>query len=329
MEYREFGSTGMRVSEVGFGAWAIGGGAMVGTTSIGWGDTDDAESIRAIHTALDRGITFFDTADIYGLGHSEALLGKTIGGKEDVIIATKVGNVARNGQFTTDYSSKHIVQACEASLRRLNRDVIDYYQLHSARLVQLRDGECMTAMEKLRDDGKIRHWGLSLNTFDPMPEAEYLLQAGRGMGFQLVLNILNQRALGVIHKASTAGYGIIARMPLQFGLLTGKFDSRANFAENDHRKNRLTPEVIRRTSEALVPVWKLCEKYDCSRLQLALSYVLGYPAVSTVIPGIRTVEQAKENSTGLIRLDEKDRLLIESMHEQKFAPVMELIQQQG
>ena len=96
MEYRKFGNTSLIVSEVGFGAWAIGGGAMIGTTSIGWGDADDNESVKAIHASLDAGINFFDTADIYGLGHSEELLGKTIGNRKDIIIATKVGNYTIN-----------------------------------------------------------------------------------------------------------------------------------------------------------------------------------------------------------------------------------------
>jgi aryl-alcohol dehydrogenase-like predicted oxidoreductase len=108
MQYRKFGNTDLVVSEIGFGAWAIGGGAMIGSTAIGWGDTDDNVSIKAIHTALDAGINFFDTADIYGLGHSEELLGKAIGNKKNVIIATKVGNVSRTDQFTIDYSKEYI-----------------------------------------------------------------------------------------------------------------------------------------------------------------------------------------------------------------------------
>ena len=116
MQYRKFGNTDLIVSEVGFGAWAIGGGAMIGTTAIGWGDVDDEESQKAIHRSLDLGINFFDTADIYGLGHSEEILGSLIGNKKEIIIATKAGNVSRNNQFTVDYSKDHILKACEASL---------------------------------------------------------------------------------------------------------------------------------------------------------------------------------------------------------------------
>ena len=338
MQYRKFGNTDLLVSEIGFGAWAIGGGAMIGNTSIGWGDADDGDSVQAIHAALDAGINFFDTADIYGLGHSEELLGKTIGGDKDVIIATKAGNVSRNNQFTTDYSKDYILKACEASMRRLRVDVIDYYQLHTARIPHLENGECIDAMQQLQQQGKIRYWGLSLNTFDPLPEAEFLLNGNFGnarpdnpvgRGFQLVLNILNQKALPVLKKANEFGYGIIARMPLQFGLLTGKFDKGASFPENDHRKNRLTKEVIDNCAKELEPVWTLCEKYNCTKTQLALSYILSYPEASTIIAGIRTAEQVQLNTTGLFKLEEKDKLIIEQLGQTDFVSVMNLIQQQG
>ena len=120
MQYRNFGTTGLRVSEIGFGAWAIGGDAMIGSTAIGWGPADDALSREAISAALDAGINFFDTADIYGLGHSEELLGKVLKGK-DVIIATKAGNVARNNEFTVDYTKDYILEACEKSLVRFRK----------------------------------------------------------------------------------------------------------------------------------------------------------------------------------------------------------------
>jgi aryl-alcohol dehydrogenase-like predicted oxidoreductase len=264
MRYRKFGATNMMVSEIGFGAWAIGGPAMIGNTAIGWGESDDRVSIQAIHAALDAGINFFDTADIYGLGHSEELLGKTIGIKKDVIIATKVGNVARNEQFTVDYSATYILKACELSLKRLQRDVIDLYQLHTAKIEHLQ-GDCIEAMIKLKEQGKIRHWGISLNTFEPEVEADHFIQKRIGNSFQLVFNLVNQKALNIIRTASEKGYGIIARMPLQFGLLTGKFDRIQSFTETDHRKKRLTQDVIHVASEKLDPVWQLCSKYNCNK----------------------------------------------------------------
>src|SRR4030095_3436601 len=186
MQFRKFGNTDLLVSEIGFGAWAIGGGAMIGNTSIGWGDADDVVSVQAIYAALDNGINFFDTADIYGLGHSEEMLGKVLHHQTKAIIATKVGNVARNDQFTIDYSREYIHTACEKSLGRLKRKTIDFYQLHSARVAHLQNGACIETMNELQKQGKIRYWGLSLNTFDPSPEADLLMQGHLGSGFQLV-----------------------------------------------------------------------------------------------------------------------------------------------
>jgi len=329
MQYRKFGNTDLVASEIGFGAWAIGGGAMIGSTAIGWGDTDDNVSIKAIHTALDAGINFFDTADIYGLGHSEELLGKIIGNKREVIIATKVGNVSRNDQFTVDYSKEYILRACETSLKKLRRESIDYYQLHSARMQHLQKGECIAAMQQLEQQGKIKFWGISLNTFDPLPEADFFIQSKIGNGFQLVLNLLNQKTLPLLKRSAEDGYGVIVRMALQFGLLTGKFDNEINFSANDHRKNRLTKDVIDASNNALNSVWALCKKYNCSKTQLALSYILSYPEVSTIIAGIRTAEQVQLNTTGLFQLASDDRSAIEHLGATHFAQVMDLIQKQG
>jgi len=329
MQYRKFGNTDLLVSEIGFGAWAIGGSAMIGNTAIGWGDANDKASKQAINRALDAGINFFDTADIYGLGHSEQLLGELLGNKKDVIIATKVGNVSRNEQFTVDYSKEYILNACEESLKRLRRDTIDYYQLHTARINHLQNGECIEVMQQLQQRGKVRYWGLSLNTFDPFPEAEFLMENNIGNGFQLVLNILNQKALPLPQKAHEKGYGIIARMPLQFGLLTGKFNFDSTFPDNDHRRNRLTKDVIYKSSDALKTVWELCNKYKITKTQLALSFIFSYPEVSTVIPGIRTAQHVEQNTTGLIQLDDNDLRMIENLGKTEFAGIMDLLKQQG
>jgi aryl-alcohol dehydrogenase-like predicted oxidoreductase len=118
-------------------------------------------------------------------------------------------------------------------------------------------------------------------------------------------------------------------MALQFGMLTGKFDSEVNFSANDHRKNRLTKDVIEASNNALNPVWALCKKYNCSKTQLALSYILSYPEISTIIAGIRTAEQVQLNTTGLFQLDSDDRSVIEQLGTTDFVQVMHLIQKQG
>lgn len=328
MQYRKFGNTALTVSEIGFGAWAIGGDAMIGNTAIGWGPADDAVSVEAIYAALDAGITFFDTADIYGLGHSEELLGKTLQNRE-VVIATKVGNVSRNNEFTVDYTKNHIIEACEQSLRRLKRNTIDYYQLHTAREKHLQEGECIEAMHVLQQQGKVRYWGISLNTFAPQAEAGFFMENKLGHGFQLVFNILNHKALGVLKQAAINGYGVIARMPLQFGLLAGRFTADTRFEPTDHRRNRLTPQIIVEANSALEPVWQLCSKYNISKAQLAISYVLSYEEVSTVIPGIRTKEHVAANTNTPVRLDVKDVGLIESYAATTFASLMDRIEKQG
>jgi aryl-alcohol dehydrogenase-like predicted oxidoreductase len=193
----------------------------------------------------------------------------------------------------------------------------------------LQNGECIEAMEQLQQEGKIRYWGISLNTFDPVPEAEFFIQHKIGNGFQLVLNLINQKTLPLLKQSAENGYGVIVRMALQFGLLTGKFDKAAEFSANDHRKNRLTREVIDASNSALGPVWQLCKKYNCSKTELALSYILSYPAVSTIIAGIRTPEQVKLNTSGLLQLDEADMKMIEELGQTDFITVMNLIQQQG
>jgi aryl-alcohol dehydrogenase-like predicted oxidoreductase len=323
MQYRKFGKTDLQVSAIGFGAWAIGGNAIVGNTPIGWGKADDTVSVKAIQKAMDLGINFFDTADFYGLGHSENLLGKTIGMAKDILIATKVGHRNIKDTIQLDYSKSYIMQACEASLKRLRRECIDYYQLHSARMQHFEKEACVGAMEELVQQGKIRYWGLSLNTFYPEPEAEFMMQQAIGDGFQLVYNIINQRAKPVLEKAGQQGYGIIARMPLQFGLLTGKFSAESNFNADDHRSFRFNKEILETTVAVLTKkIWPLCEKYNCTKTTLALSFILSDPGVSTVIPGIRTPEQVIDNTSSIVLLKKEDKEMIEDCFRNNFAEVV-------
>lgn len=330
MQYRKFGNTDLQVSEIGFGAWAIGGNAKVGNTPIGWGKADDATSKQALLAAVAAGVNFFDTADFYGLGHSETLIGETLKNNKGTLIATKVGHRNINETIVLDYSKDYIIQACESSLKRLQRDTIDYYQLHSARLLQLQQGECIEAMELLKQQGKIRYWGLSLNTFHPEAEADYMMQHHIGDGFQLVFNIINQRTLSLIEKAEENGYGIIARMPLQFGLLTGKFASSATFSEDDHRSFRLTPEILKQTLQVLEEkVWPIAAAEQMSPTALALSFILGHAQISTVIPGIRTAEHVLSNTSGLKSLKAENKKTLRALATNEWKAIMELMEKAG
>ena len=318
MNYRKFGNTDLTISEIGFGAWGIGGPAMVGDLAIGWGDVNDETSIKALKKSFDLGINFFDTADFYGFGHSEELIGKVFGNRDDVIIATKVGHRVENENIILDYTKAHIIKSCDESLKRLKREQIDFYQLHSAKLEHLIDGQCIEAMLDLQQKGKIKYWGISLNTFNPYPEAEFLIDKNLAQGFQLVLNIINQRSLKLIKLASEKGYGIIARIPLQFGLLTGKFKKGTRFDKNDHRHFRLPPQFLVELIDALDDVWRISEKYNVDKTTFALSFIMNHPGVSTVIPGIKTPEQAEKNTKSLIKIDEEDMNIIYKMFDQKF-----------
>lgn len=330
MDYEKFGSTDLFVSKIGFGAWGIGGPAMAGSIPIGWGNVDDNISISALKKSFDLGVTFYDTADFYGLGHSEELIGKVFGNSKEVIIATKVGHrLDENDSIFLDYSYKHIINACEKSLRRLNRDYIDLYQLHSAKLEHLKTGECINAMEDLQKQGKIRYWGLSLNTFNPSPEAEYLLNNKFGNSFQLVFNIINQRASIIVEKAKQYGIGIIARMPLQFGLLTGKFNKFSKFEKNDHRSFRLNEHIIEATLNELENIWFLTEKYNTNKTGLSLSFIVAIRGINTIIPGIKTEIQAVDNCTNLVKLENEDINLIKNLYIEKLESIVTLMEKQG
>lgn len=331
MNYRKFGNTDLLVSEIGFGTWAIGGAAFVGKIPIGWGPSDDAVSAAAIHKALDAGINFFDTADFYGLGHSEELLGNTLGNRKDVLIASKVGQkVGANNNIEIDYTKEYVIKACDTSLKRLKRDHIDFHQLHVARMQHLENGECIEAMQQLQKEGKIRYWGISLITFNPFPEADFFLTNEIGQGFQLVFNLINQRALPIIQQAASKGYGIIARMPLQFGLLSGKIKPDTVFTADDHRSYRVVPPITEATLQILKEqVWPLCEKYNTTASGLALSYILSYPEISTVIPGIRTPEHVGLNTDHLVTLEAADKQHLQNLYESHWLPVMEMMEKQG
>lgn len=308
MHYRRLGQTDLKVSVIGFGAWGIGGPAMVGNIPIGWGAVDDNISRKAIDIAVKKGINFFDTADFYGLGHSEKLLGQYFSKNWDgIILATKVGHrVSDDDKIILDYSKKYIKKACELSLKRLQKDVIDLYQLHSAKLAHLQAGECIEAMEELKNEGKIRYWGISLNTFNPQPEADFLVKYNLGHVFQLVLNVINQRALSeVIPHAQKNKYGIIARMPLQFGVLTKTIHRNKVFPIDDHRHFRLNP-ILNELHDKLDFFWDLADKYNISPTTLALSFILMQKGVTTTIPGIKTPEQADLNSNYLLNIQKED-----------------------
>ncbi|MEO8033035.1 MAG: aldo/keto reductase, partial [Acidobacteriota bacterium] len=282
-------------SEIGFGCWAIGGPSEASGTALGWGRTSDEDSLATIRRARDLGVTFFDTADSYGFGRSESLLGIVLSRKRsDAIIATKVGNVRTStGELKKDLSGQHIFHAVDGSLKRLRTDFIDLYQLHNPTMEELHRGEIQEAMSRLQELGKIRCWGVSVTTPE---EGLEVIRNGWGYTLQVLYNVLNQApARELFPLAKEKGYGIIARVPLASGLLTGKFRPDTVFPRDDIRQNFLTP---RRLEEALAKVDQAKSIIGGTARSLSdasLQFVLADDAVSTVIPGAKNVRQAEMN----------------------------------
>ncbi|MFC2123170.1 aldo/keto reductase [Bacteroidota bacterium] len=301
MIYTQLGKNGPQVSSMGFGAWAIGG--------MNWGPTDDEVSLRALNEAIDQGVTLIDTADVYGHGHSEELIARVIKerGKKNIIIATKAGNDFYNatseddkgyGAITQTYTKDYIMFAVEQSLKRLNIDTLDILQLHSPNLEKLEQDEPWLALDLLKKEGKIRHAGFSIQSFKETEHAHMLdLHHDILDCIQVRYNLLERKAEEVLFpKALKYGIGVIVRIPLMFGLLTGKFNKDSKFTGDDHRKMNLSPEKLDGYLDELDKLQPLFDKYpDQSMTQVSLRFCISHPACHTAIPGAKTPDQVIEN----------------------------------
>ena len=295
MQYRELGRTGIRVSAIGFGGWAIGGSAEASGAPLGWGRTSDDESLAAIRRARELGVTLYDTADSYGFGRSESLLGIVLSRyRQEVIIATKVGVVrTSSGNLQKDFSRQHIFHAVDGSLKRLRTDYIDLYQVHNPTIEELKREEIQDAMERLQDAGKIRFWGVSVSTPE---EGIEIVQRGWAHALQVLYNVLNQAPAKVLNPlAKEKGYGIIARVPLASGLLTGKFRIDSLFASDDVRQNFLTPRRLQEAIERVDEVKSIIGGATKNLSEGALRFVLADETVSSTIPGARNPRQVEMN----------------------------------
>ncbi len=290
MKYRALGRTGLQVSEIGFGAWGI-GGRTVGTTS--YGETDDRTSLAALDRALDRGITFFDTSSAYGNGHSEALIGQAFESRRDrVVIATKAGYDAWDRP--PDFSPAAVVASAEASLRRLRSDTIDLFQLHNPPSEALRSAELREALAGLEKAGKIRAWGVSAKS--PVEAIEALREFDAAV-VQANFNMMDVRALdGLLDEVERRQAGFIGRTPLCFGFLSGAIAKDTVFPPGDHRLGWSRAQLdnwIDGAADLLAAV-KATPGRDGARS--ALRFCLAFPGISSVIPGILTPAEADENA---------------------------------
>lgn len=285
MQTRTLGSTGLQVTVVGFGAMTIGGV---------FGPVDDGESNRALHAAIDGGMNFIDTSDAYGTGHSESVIGKFLKERKDrglILILTKGGNNMATGQ--TEFTPEYIGKALEGSLKRLGAERIDLYQLHNPKVSNMQAEDSYALLDKAKAGGKVRHWGVSLNTVE---ECDLAVAQKKPAVMQMEYNVINQEAGPSFARAKKAGVGVICRVPLKRGFLSGRIDEAFRFAEGDRRKGILSPDNIRKFQAQLRRVQEVSAQLGASAAEVAIRFCVSNPSVSCVIPGIRTPEQSRQNA---------------------------------
>jgi aryl-alcohol dehydrogenase-like predicted oxidoreductase len=291
MKYRPLGRTGLSVSEIGFGAWGI-GGRTAGETS--YGATDDTRSLAALDRAFECGITFYDTAPAYGDGHSEELIGAAFAGmRERVVIATKAG--LESFERAPDFSPNGLRRTLDRSLARLRTSYVDLFQLHNPPSGLFREApEVYATLQALVEEGKTRSFGVSVKAPE---EALAMLEHHPIPSVQMNLNMLDVRAAvsGLLEMAAARGVGIIARTPLCFGFLSGAVTRDTVFPEGDHRRRWPRPQLERWIDGARAMHEAAAAPSDQTQSQVALRFCLSFPAVAVVIPGILTPEEAEEN----------------------------------
>jgi aryl-alcohol dehydrogenase-like predicted oxidoreductase len=295
MRYRTLGRTNFFISEIGFGAWAIGGNQFGNS----YGTTKDSDSIEALRTAIDLGCNFIDTADVYGHGHSEELIGKALEGRrKEIFIASKVGGDFYQNPPQSNFDAGYIRFALENSLKRLNTDYIDLYQLHNPPLYLIQNADIFDILFKLKSEGYIRAIGLSI--FDPTEGVEAIRNDSIDC-VQVVYNIFNRLAAKeLLPLARENNIGVIAREPLNNGILSGKFSGDEYFEDGDIR-SRWSQKYFEHMVIFSQSLKNLIKTEDRSLSQTAIQFVLAQSAVSTVIPGMKTADQVKENLRSIIQ----------------------------
>src|SRR5436309_10692992 len=300
MEYRTLGRTGWNISVIGFGAWGIGGGD--------WGTTDDKTSLAALHRAIDLGVNFIDTADVYGDGHSERLIAEVRKARsEQLIIATKAGR-RLNPHTASDYNRQNLTSFVERSLQNLQTETLDLLQLHSPPSEVYHMPEVFAILDDLAQQGKIRFYGVSVERVD---EALKAITYPNVQSIQIIFNMFRFKPSEQFFAAAREHrIGILARVPLASGLLTGKFNSQTQFAANDHRMYNRHGEAFDqgetfsgvdyesgvKAAAAFTALVREHGPADATPAQAAIAWAAQLPGVTSVIPGARNPEQARSNA---------------------------------
>jgi aryl-alcohol dehydrogenase-like predicted oxidoreductase len=292
---RPFGKS--RVSEVGIGCWQIGGDQ--------WGEVSDNDALEVLRASVAKGVTFLDTADVYGAGRSEELIGQFLKevGRDKLFIASKFGRFPRPG-FPGNFDPKIIREHTENSLKRLGTDRLDLTQLHCLPMEQLKRAEVWETVRALQNEGKFRHFGASVES---VAEAEECLKQSGLASLQIIFNIFRQTpSFGLLDRCSKLGVAIIVRLPLASGLLAGKYTATTTFGLNDHRTINRNGEKFNigetfaglgfEKGLAMVEKLKTLVPAGYTLPQLALRWCLDHPAVTVIIPGARNRAQAEGNA---------------------------------
>jgi aryl-alcohol dehydrogenase-like predicted oxidoreductase len=294
MKYRAFGKTDIMVSEIGYGAWGIGGAMWQGAT--------DDESMRALHKAVDLGVNFVDTALVYGHGHSEGLVGRLVRErKERIYVATKVPPL--NGTWPAPkgvnlreaFPHDYIIKKTEESLRHLKLDFVDIQQFHVWDDSWADETEWMDAISKLKEQGKIRYFGVSINDHQP-DNALKLASTGNVDTFQVIYNIFDQSPEDNLFPfCLEKKIGIIVRVPLDEGGLTGNISAGTVFPDGDFRNNYFKGDRKVQIVDRVSKLMQAAGSEVQNTAELALRFTLSHPAVSTVIPGMRSTRNVEKN----------------------------------
>src|SRR5579863_4542954 len=295
MNYRTLGRTGWHISEIGFGSWGIGGD---------WGPTEDTSALAALHRAIDLGVNFIDTADVYGDGHSEQLIAQVRKShSEQLIVATKAGR-RLNTQVASGYNRQNLTGFVERSLRNLETDALDLLQLHCPPSEVYDMPEVFGILDDLVQQGKVRFYGVSVERVD---EALKAITYPNVQSVQIIFNMFRHKpAEQFFAAARERRVGILARVPLASGMLTGKFGPQTQFAQNDHRNYNRHGESFDEGetfsgvdyNTGLQAVERLRElvPQGASMAQFALRWILMFPEVTTTIPGAKNPQQAEDNA---------------------------------
>jgi aryl-alcohol dehydrogenase-like predicted oxidoreductase len=323
MNYRSLGRTGWKVSEISFGAWAIGGA---------WGNVDDSESLAALHAALDGGVTFFDTADVYGDGRSERLLAKLRKErKERFYIATKAGR-RLPAQTTEGYNRKNLTEFVDRSLKNLDTDAIDLLQLHCPPTEVYYRPVVFGILDDFVNAGKLRYYGVSV---EKVEEALKAIEYPNVQSVQIIFNIFRQRPAELFFaEAQKRKVGILARVPLASGLLSGKMSADSQFAQDDHRNFNRYGEAFDRgetfsgvdfaTGLSAVEELRELVQPEASLAQFALRWILEFPAVTCAIPGAKRPSQVRENiaASDLRSLPKASMQRVSEIYESRIKPLV-------